>query len=292
MKYVDNLLDWADSLFTQFTMESVNEALMLYIMASDVLGPRPDEVGDCGDRRRAPITYESVGTSLDGDERRSSSRSRPGSRRPRLEGPSSLAARRRVKYATCRAHGDRPRRRGQRALVSRPLSVAHAAAPDGHCRARPCGRGGDVPRPRLERRRAPRAGARRSATPRSRRSDPLGGRSFDACARGGLPDRLGRFGWSIVRQATPVFCVPVNADLLAYWDRVDDRLYKIRNCMDIDGQTAGARAVRAAHQPDAARRHEGGGAQPRRRPRRQQRRPCRRTGSSTSSTGPRRSPPP
>ena len=48
MKYVDNLLDWADSLFTQFTMESVNEALMLYIMASDILGPRPTDVGDCG----------------------------------------------------------------------------------------------------------------------------------------------------------------------------------------------------------------------------------------------------
>ena len=48
MKYVDNLLDWADSLFTQFTMESVNEALMLYIMASDLLGTRPAELGDCG----------------------------------------------------------------------------------------------------------------------------------------------------------------------------------------------------------------------------------------------------
>jgi hypothetical protein len=32
------------------------------------------------------------------------------------------------------------------------------------------------------------------------------------------------------------FCVPLNADLLAYWDRVADRLYKIRNCMDINGQ--------------------------------------------------------
>ena len=48
MKYVDNLLDWADSLFTQFEMETVNEALMLYIMASDILGPRPVELGDCG----------------------------------------------------------------------------------------------------------------------------------------------------------------------------------------------------------------------------------------------------
>ena len=48
MKYVDNLLDWGDSLFTQFTMESVNEAEMLYVMARDILGPRPAMLGPCG----------------------------------------------------------------------------------------------------------------------------------------------------------------------------------------------------------------------------------------------------
>ena len=33
----------------------------------------------------------------------------------------------------------------------------------------------------------------------------------------------------------PVFCVPHNKDLMAYWDRVEDRLYKIRNCMSLSG---------------------------------------------------------
>jgi hypothetical protein len=33
-----------------------------------------------------------------------------------------------------------------------------------------------------------------------------------------------------------VFCVPENAQLLALWDRVEDRLYKIRNCLNILGQ--------------------------------------------------------
>ncbi|HUS75232.1 MAG TPA: LamG-like jellyroll fold domain-containing protein [Methanothrix sp.] len=41
MKYIDNLLDWGDSLFMQDTRESINEALGLYIMAYDLLGPRP-----------------------------------------------------------------------------------------------------------------------------------------------------------------------------------------------------------------------------------------------------------
>jgi hypothetical protein len=39
--YVENLVAWADSLFRQFTRESVFEALQLYVMASHVLGPRP-----------------------------------------------------------------------------------------------------------------------------------------------------------------------------------------------------------------------------------------------------------
>ena len=60
MKYIDNLLDWGDSLFSQFTMESVNEATMLYIMASDILGPRPAELGPCGETSVNPRTYEMI----------------------------------------------------------------------------------------------------------------------------------------------------------------------------------------------------------------------------------------
>ena len=51
MQYVDNLLDWGDSLFTHFTAESINEATMLYILALDILGPRALDAGDV--RRRA-----------------------------------------------------------------------------------------------------------------------------------------------------------------------------------------------------------------------------------------------
>src|SRR5262249_12109070 len=47
MKYVSNLVDWGDSLFRLFTMESVNEALVLYAMASEILGRRPANVGEC-----------------------------------------------------------------------------------------------------------------------------------------------------------------------------------------------------------------------------------------------------
>src|SRR6185436_17656760 len=31
------------------------------------------------------------------------------------------------------------------------------------------------------------------------------------------------------------FCIPQNDQLLAYWDKVADRLFKIRHCMNIEG---------------------------------------------------------
>ena len=33
----------------------------------------------------------------------------------------------------------------------------------------------------------------------------------------------------------PYFCIPENGDFLDYWTRVEDRLYKIRHCMNIEG---------------------------------------------------------
>ncbi|MGH7731013.1 MAG: hypothetical protein ACRENJ_07155, partial [Candidatus Eiseniibacteriota bacterium] len=62
------------------------------------------------------------------------------------------------------------------------------------------------------------------------------GRVRDHFRRFDPADWVGGFGWSILSEASPVFCIPANKDLLAYWDRVEDRLFKIRNCMDITGQ--------------------------------------------------------
>lgn len=46
MKYIDNILDWADFLFTQDTRETITQATNLYIMASDLLGQRPEALGE------------------------------------------------------------------------------------------------------------------------------------------------------------------------------------------------------------------------------------------------------
>jgi hypothetical protein len=44
MKYIDNLIAWADQLFRRDTIESNNEATQLYILAAEILGRRPEDV--------------------------------------------------------------------------------------------------------------------------------------------------------------------------------------------------------------------------------------------------------
>ena len=43
MKYIDNLIAWGDQLFRRDTLETINEATQLYVLAADILGPRPVE---------------------------------------------------------------------------------------------------------------------------------------------------------------------------------------------------------------------------------------------------------
>lgn len=44
ISYIKNLTDWADQLFRRDTRESINEATLLYIMAAEILGPRPEKI--------------------------------------------------------------------------------------------------------------------------------------------------------------------------------------------------------------------------------------------------------
>lgn len=53
--YLDNLIAWGDSLFQQYTIETINEATQLYVMAANILGPRPQLVPKKGSV--APQTY-------------------------------------------------------------------------------------------------------------------------------------------------------------------------------------------------------------------------------------------
>lgn len=63
MAYLDNVIAWGDSLFRQDTRESINEATQLYVMAANLLGPRPQAVPKKGSVRAQ--TYADLRAELD-----------------------------------------------------------------------------------------------------------------------------------------------------------------------------------------------------------------------------------
>ncbi len=137
MKYIDNLLDWGDSEFTKFTWESITSALMLYIYAYDLLGPRPQDLGPCPSE--SPMDFKEI---LDF-------------------------------YSNKKKPEPIPQ-----FLIDMENAIWPSIPPT------PPIIGGDVPFNDIE----------------------------------------------------AYFCVPENDKFTAYWDRVLDRLYKIRHCLNIDGQ--------------------------------------------------------
>ncbi|MEU8248861.1 hypothetical protein [Nonomuraea sp. NPDC048916] len=58
MAYLDNLIAWGDSLFRQDTGEAIDEAFTLYVLAANILGPRPLAVPSKGSVR--PRTYANL----------------------------------------------------------------------------------------------------------------------------------------------------------------------------------------------------------------------------------------
>jgi hypothetical protein len=137
MKYLDNLIAWGDSLFLQDTVESINEATQRYVLAANLLGPRPQSIPPRGTIQ--PKTFAQL---------KAQGLDEMGNALVELEG----------KF---------------------PFNQALPQTGSGS--------GED-------------------------QSGPLFG--------------IGR---------TLYFCIPRNEKLLAYWDTVADRLFKIRNCMNIAG---------------------------------------------------------
>jgi hypothetical protein len=58
MRYIQNLIEWGDHEFRRYTQESVNQATQLYLMADQLLGPRPRTVPPLA--RPRPETYRQL----------------------------------------------------------------------------------------------------------------------------------------------------------------------------------------------------------------------------------------
>lgn len=136
MKYLDNLIAWGDSLFQQGTLETINEATQIYVLAANLLGARPQRVPSRGVVQ--PKTF-----------------------------------------AQLKAQGLGP--------IGDAMVELEAHFP------------------------------------------------FNLSPAGPVSDDSGSTQTLFGIGRALYFCIPQNEKLLGYWDTVEDRLFKIRHCMDIEG---------------------------------------------------------
>ena len=235
LKYADNLLDWGDDLFikafAQSNPEYLRDATLKYVIAQEILGGRPAELGDCGESLPQPRTFEQIKRHLKADSEflmeLESVIVTGGGRvfgkvdklqlKPvatsRALAVTNLAYRADVKKTASAAVDDSPR---SRAAIKRQ---AMAASPETRRKA------ADLTHVDLLVRAAKTAEPSRKVT-----TGNLAGNFLKA-------DKLKVHNWSraIIRQVNPIFCVPGNDRIQGYWSRVEDRLYKLRHCQDING---------------------------------------------------------
>lgn len=167
MAYVDNLLDWADHLFRKDTYESINEAMMLYIMAQQLLGDRPRSLAAC-ESANENATFATVEEDLAGNNEL-------------LIGVEI--------YVT-----------DQKLFDPNVLKGLEKTIADNNIKG-----AADIQHKLVE------------------------GVSMEVKPGYADPTILS----SITQE---LFCVPWNDHLLQYWDLIEDRLFKIRNCLNIDGE--------------------------------------------------------
>jgi hypothetical protein len=144
MKLLDNVIAWGDSLFSNYTAETVGQAEQLYVLADMILGPSPNQLRmPPTSTTTAPLTYAQIASQIQGIDS--------------LSNP----------------------------LVAVENLVVAPTPPQQLVQG-----GGSQP---------------------SMPQFPGAGRTL-------------------------FFCIPPNDQLLAYWSTVADRLYKIRHCMNLQGQ--------------------------------------------------------
>lgn len=226
MKYIDNLLDWGDQLFSQDTMESINEATLLYIIAKEILGDRPAQIEGCGEGTVNPKTFENIQPLLN-------------------KGSEFLAELESYTYVKTPGKKVKPKKAGffdNSFIHEKSKKVANEVKSKNGVEYRP-GSGMDL----VQRDQVKGVEARYLPEVTIKAVDE---KVTGAFAKGTIRGfdwkkesiyvkdkyRLPSFGISIIKHVSPVFCVPGNKDLLDYYNRVNDRLFKIRNCMNIQGQ--------------------------------------------------------
>jgi Tc toxin complex TcA C-terminal TcB-binding domain/Neuraminidase-like domain/Salmonella virulence plasmid 28.1kDa A protein len=200
MEIIGTYHDLGDSLFAKDTMESVNEASLYYNRAAEMLGPRPARLGKCHTIPDTDLTYEKLG--------------------PAVGKPSELLLM--LENWTYVNH----------AAASAPT---HPHTPAPHHGSAPPGTAAPHTPPPVA---AQPAVARPVLAPyRSAAARHAEGAALAEAVKSGSVPVPHRHSPAVpaVLHSTLAFCIPPNDKLLSLYDQVEDRLFKIRNCMNISG---------------------------------------------------------
>lgn len=209
-RYIDNLIAWGDQLFTIDTRESIAQATNFYLLASDLLGPRPEAVAVCA--TSAPKSYNDIAaeyqlrTIITGNVAANSTTTNvilggsPSSVEDAYTGMylainNNMADRRYITAYDGSTHT---------ATVAIPLSRKPTTSDtynifvDG------------IPEFLI--------------------------RTENSFAVAGMDMDTGIYTDAPYNMIDSYFCVPENPDFIANWDIIDDRLTKIRHCLNIEGE--------------------------------------------------------
>nr|WP_320014186.1 neuraminidase-like domain-containing protein [uncultured Desulfobacter sp.] len=204
MAYIDNLFAWGDYLFAQDSIESINEATQLYLVAQEILGDRPKEIS----------ALEEAVSTINGQEIRTFN-----DLRGRLDSFSNALNDLEIEIEPDNTPGHSG---GMSGMVGGSISFANPNGSDGN------GFDPDLP-------------IATTAPPQEPGISPVGPESITADP---IPPMM-------VLGPSLFFCVPKNDQLLEYWNTVEDRLFKIRHCMNIEGITRQLSLFQPAIDPGA-----------------------------------------
>lgn len=233
MKYIDNLLDWGDDLFAEDTRESINEAQMLYQLAWDILGERPVQVGTCETADENTLTYAALAEKINAESEILIGLENAGlmfqldyqnNVKPVVNSKHLATTLHNLNLGTqANSLAQIAKQAARQKLSDDFAGLGTADVATGGVKLAGKGQLGKysdlVSSIELQ----------EEAKIKWTDAEQLD--EGDLTGDTPTPDPAAE----LIQTGILAFCVPQNSELLAYWDRVEDRMYKIRHCMNISG---------------------------------------------------------
>ena len=207
MKYIDNLINWADQLFRQDTMESNNEATLLYMLAYEILGKRPVTLPENNLDVLSQKNYNGIKGSIN-------------------------------RYSFLDYYDNAIQYAFEANQNINSVAKAEIASPAFYLQESSYDNASKIGLDSLQ----GVTGLTISELDLVKVTLPAVRAEYESSAKVDAQSRYTTAPFVTNADTPPLpridaanFCIPFNDNLLGYWDRVEDRLFKLRHCMNIDG---------------------------------------------------------